>query len=68
MLHGNGVSLVHFMNMTIILVIDNTKYYLSFGCSYKEGFLFTSKHCHRTDYWKPTELSTFGGSDTEGNR
>ena len=37
-LHGNGASLVDFINMTIILVIDNTKYYPTFGCSYKEGF------------------------------
>ena len=43
-LHGNGVSLVDFMNMTIILVIDSTKYYPTFGCSYKEEFLFTSKY------------------------
>ena len=35
-LHGNGASLVDFMNMIIILGIDNTKYYPTFGCSYKE--------------------------------
>ena len=66
-LHGNGASLVDFMNMTIILVIDNTKFYPTFGCSYKEGFLFTSKHHHRIDYQKSTEFSTFTGSDTEGS-
>ena len=67
-LQGNRASLVDFMNMTIIEVIDNTKYYPTFGCSNKEGFLFTSKHHHRIDYWKPTELSTFARSDTEGSR
>ena len=67
-LHGNAASIVDFMNMTIILAIDNTKYYPTFGCSYKEGFLFTSKHHHRIDYWKPTELPTFARSDTEGSR
>ena len=67
-LHGNGAWLVDFMNMISILVIDNTKYYPTFDCSYKEGFLFISKHHHRINYWKPKELSTFAGSDTERNR
>ena len=67
-LHGIGTALVDLMNMTIVLVIDNTKYYPTFGCSYKEGFLFTSKYHHRIDYWKPTEFLTFAGSDTEGSK
>ena len=66
--HGNGASLADFMNMTIILFIDNTKCYSTDSCLYKEVFLFTSKHHHRIDYWKPTELSTFAGSDEEGRR
>ena len=37
-------SLVDLMNMTIILVIDNTKYHPNFGFSHKERFLFASKH------------------------
>ena len=53
------------MNMISILVIDNTKYYPTFDCSYKEGFLFISKYHHRINYWKPKELSTFTGSERE---
>ena len=60
-LHGNRASLVDFMNMVITLVIDNTKHYPTFSCSYEEGFLFISKHHHRINYWKPAELSKFAG-------
>ena len=49
-LHRNGASLIDFITMTIVLVIDNTKYYPIFGCSHKEAFLSTSKHHHRIDY------------------
>ena len=66
-LHGNRASLVDFMSMTIILFIGNTKYYPIFGCSCKEGALLTSKRHHKTDYWKPTDIATFAGSDTEGS-
>ena len=51
------MPLVDFIDMTTLLYYINTKYYLTFGCSYKEGFLFTSKYHHRINYWKPTELT-----------
>ena len=34
-LHETRASLVDFMNMNVALGIDNTKYYLILGCSYK---------------------------------